>query len=166
MSSGKEIQLKILQDNYHKDAAAEIKCSYCESLLAYTKSDLTDDEHGESFLVCPCCHERIYPDFIGNESDRIPVYPYDFFEFTKVDGAVALSDKDVNEYVKSTYKTVHDSSSEDDIYSAMASGDTFVISFKRGDEFQIVVAKHPSISTVCSHPVIVAKDYYEYTVDR
>lgn len=137
--------MKIIKNNYYKETnLVEFKCTCpnCKSILELNEKDVQCDiMNGEHYIVCPCCHMKIYNEYF----DRITTldnisYPFDFYQFGTCIESKHLSNEEINKRVKECADFFKDNPDED--YKYIGTGDTFIIALNLNEEYYFVVAKN------------------------
>ena len=132
--------MKIIQNNYTKEneVSEEYICEECNSVFEYDDYDIYTDKDGIERVDCPCCsHSCIV--YTPPTIETIK-FPKDFYQFGIHNGAVNISDNEINDYIKKCIKWLIENPNE--TYRYMASGDTFVCVFNHEDEYYIMVTKN------------------------
>ena len=111
-------------------------CPHCQYTISYTEDEVerVDDEH--MGVICPHCGGVV-------ETEHIEpfTFPDTFYHFGTSEGAVCLSDDEVQQYVN-VVKCKLQQECQVGEYTSAGSGDTMVFGFKMEDEDEIIVAKN------------------------
>lgn len=125
------------------------KCDNCTAELEFSFDDTYEGWLGARYVKCPVCGEEVIVEKIDAKvlDSRNIEFPK---HFHKVDKAVDIDDKTIQEWVKECLKTAEESNEPYGYFVSTGSGNTQVILMAYADEYDIVVTK----------------DYYETTVFR
>lgn len=128
----------------------EIICTHCKSVLRVSEEDFNIGEYGASYIVCPCCKEKIESDnfpFINLTKDNVKFPKH--YHCTK-NSAKQLEDYEVDDKVRYCIDFLQKYPKEP--YRYFATGDSFIIVFNHTDEED--------------YYVMVAKDYFDTFVEK
>lgn len=111
-------------------------CSHCNYTISYTEDEVDCVENEGLGIMCPNCNEPIVLEYIEPFT-----FPDTFYHFGTGEGAVCLSDDEIQEYVNIVKRRLQ-KELEVGEYTFTGSGDTIVFGFKFEDEDKIIVAKN------------------------
>lgn len=123
-------------------------CEECHAELEFSFDDTYIGALGARYVKCPVCGEEIITekcDGIELDSNNIE-FPKQFFE----PGGVDIPDNEIENWVRECLKVAEESDEPYGYFVCTGSGNTIVILMAYEDEYEI----------------IVAKDYYETSVDK
>ena len=111
-------------------------CPNCQYTISYTEDEVERVDNESMGVICPHCGGVI-------ETERIEpfTFPDTFYHFDTSEGAVCLSDDEVQQYVN-VVKCKLQQECQVGEYTSAGSGDTMVFGFKMEDEDEIIVAKN------------------------
>lgn len=111
-------------------------CPHCQYTISYTEDEVERVENDDLGVICPNCNESIVLEHIEPFT-----FPDTFYLFGTSEGAVCLSDDEVQQYVNIVkYKLQQECQVGG--YAFAGIGDTMVFGFKFEDEYIIYVAKN------------------------
>ena len=125
--------IKIISKNNQE----EIVCNNCKSIISYEKEDLFPISKNSLGIVCPVCEKEI----VVHEYKKDYYFPDMFYHFGVNEGAVCLSDDEVQRYVNIVKRKLRQERNVGE-YAFTGSGDTMVFGFKMEDKDLIFVAKN------------------------
>lgn len=140
--------IKVLNKNTDEQKLYRQICDMCGAELEFALNDTYIGALGARYVKCPICGEEIMTegcDGIQLNSSNIE-FPKHFFEPSGVD----IPDSEINNWVRRCLKIAEESDEPYGYFVHTGSGNTMVILMAYEDEYEI----------------IVAKDYYETSVDR
>ena len=111
-------------------------CPHCKYTISYTEDEVDRVENDDLGVICPNCNESIVLEHIEPFT-----FPDTFYHFGTSEGAVCLSDDEVQQYVN-VVKCKLQQECQVGEYTSVGSGDTMVFGFKMEDEDEIIVAKN------------------------
>ena len=111
-------------------------CPHCQYTISYTEDEVDRVENDDLGVICPNCNESIVLEHIEPFT-----FPDTFYHFGTSEGAVCLSDDEVQQYVN-VVKCKLQQECQVGEYTSVGSGDTMVFGFKMEDEDEIIVAKN------------------------
>lgn len=111
-------------------------CPHCQYTISYTEDEVERVENESMGVCCPHCGGVI-------ETEHIEpfTFPDTFYHFGTSEGAVCLSDDEVQRYVDIVKRKLQQECQVGE-YTFTGSGDTMVFGFKMEDEDVIFVAKN------------------------
>ena len=111
-------------------------CPHCQYTVSYTEDEVERVENDGMGVMCPNCNNSIVTEHI------VPfTFPNTFYYFGTGEGAVCLSNEEVQEYVNIVKRKLQQECKVGE-YAFASSGDTMVFGFKFEDEDVIYVAKN------------------------
>lgn len=111
-------------------------CPHCQYTISYTEDEVERVENDGSGIICPNCNESIVLEHIEPFT-----FPDTFYHFAVDEGAVCLSDDEVQRYVNIVKRKLQQECKVGE-YTFIGSGDTIVLGFKTKDEDLIYVVKN------------------------
>lgn len=111
-------------------------CPYCHYTISYTEDEVERVSNEGLGVMCPNCNELIVLERIEPFT-----FPDTFYHFGANEGAVCLSDDEVQSYVDIVKRKLQQELEVDE-YTFAGTGDTMVFGFKFEDEDEIIVAKN------------------------
>ena len=111
-------------------------CPNCQYTISYTEDEVDRVDEDSLGIICPNCNESIVLEHIEPFT-----FPDTFYHFGTSEGAVCLSDDEVQQYVN-VVKCKLQQECQVGEYTFTGSGDTMVFGFKFEDEDKIIVAKN------------------------
>lgn len=111
-------------------------CPHCQYTISYTEDEVECVENDGLGVICPNCNEAIILEHFEPFT-----FPDTFYHFGTSEGAVCLSDDEVQQYVN-VVKCKLQQECQVGEYTSAGSGDTMVFGFKMEDEDEIIVAKN------------------------
>ena len=111
-------------------------CPHCHYTISYTEDEVERVTNDCVGIICPNCNGSIVTEHIEPFT-----FPNTFYHFGTNEGAVCLSDKQVQSYVDIVKRKLQQELQVGE-YTFAGSGDTMVFGFKFEDEDQIIVAKN------------------------
>lgn len=111
-------------------------CPHCQYTISYTEDEVDRVENDGLGVICPNCNESIVLEHIKHFT-----FPDTFYHFGTSEGAVCLSDDEIQRYVDIVKHKLQQECQVGD-YTFTGSGDTMVFGFKFEDEDEIIVAKN------------------------
>ena len=111
-------------------------CPNCQYTISYTEDEVERVENDGIGVVCPNCNESIVIKHIEPFT-----FPDTFYHFSTNEGAVCLSDDEVQRYVDIVKRKLQQECQVGE-YTFTGGGDTMVFGFKMEDEDVIFVAKN------------------------
>ena len=111
-------------------------CPHCHYTISYTEDEVTRVTNDGVGIICPNCNGSIVTEHIEPFT-----FPNTFYHFGTNEGAVCLSDKQVQSYVDIVKRKLQQELQVGE-YTFAGSGDTMVFGFKFEDEDQITVTKN------------------------
>lgn len=145
--------MKIIKaGNQHKVAETDngavpvvLDCDECGSQFEVTVEDC--EKVGDNYYInCPCCSERIKVKHIDFYPHETPKFPADFFHFGE--NAKPVEEEEINKWIKKIEAKIKENDSP--TFHTIGTGDSIVIALVSEEEINY----------------IVAKDYYELTLDK
>lgn len=111
-------------------------CPHCQYIISYTEDEIEHVDDESMGVICPHCGGVV-------ETEHIEpfTFPDTFYHFGTSEGAVCLSDDEVQQYVN-VVKCKLQQECQVGEYTSAGSGDTMVFGFKMEDEDEIIVAKN------------------------
>lgn len=111
-------------------------CPNCQYTISYTEDEVEHIDNESMGVICPHCGGVV-------ETEHIEpfTFPDTFYHFGTSEGAVCLSDDEVQQYVN-VVKCKLQQECQVGEYTSAGSGDTMVFGFKMEDEDEIIVAKN------------------------
>lgn len=111
-------------------------CPNCQYTISYTEDEVEHVDNESMGVICPHCGGVV-------ETEHIEpfTFPDTFYHFGTSEGAVCLSDDEVQQYVN-VVKCKLQQECQVGEYTSAGSGDTMVFGFKMEDEDEIIVAKN------------------------
>lgn len=142
--------MKIIQDNYNKCIGIENWiCEHCNSVFEFDETDIKYNTDGEKVVRCPCCNRICYVGYDEDEKE-LPKFPNDFYCFNR---GVDIKDDEINKWIKQCIDNLdNDPTNKNGGFEYICSGNTFVAVFKHADDDE--------------YYCIVAKNYFDYTIDK
>ena len=110
-------------------------CPHCQYTVSYTEDEVERVENDGIGIMCPNCDEAIVTKHIEPFT-----FPDTFYHCSTSEGAVCLSDDEVQKYVNIVKRKLQQECQVGE-YTFTGSGDTMVFGFKFEDEDKIIVAK-------------------------
>lgn len=110
-------------------------CPNCKYTISYTEDEVERVSNDGLGVMCPNCDEPIVLEHVEPFT-----FPDTFYHFGTSEGAVCLSDDEVQEYVNIVKRTLQQERKIGE-YTFAGIGDTMVFGFKMEDEDLIFVAK-------------------------
>lgn len=120
----------------HKTEPIITTCPNCQYTISYTEDEVERVENDGVGIICPNCNESIV-----TEHTESFTFPNTFYHFGVSEGAVCLSDDEVQRYVDIVKRKLQQECQVGE-YTFTESGDTMVFGFKFEDEDVIYVAKN------------------------
>ena len=111
-------------------------CPHCQYTISYTEDEVDRVENDGLGVICPNCNKSIVLEHIEPFT-----FPDTFYYFGTSEGAVCLSDDEVQRYVDIVKRKLQQECQVGE-YTFAGSGDTMVFGFKFKNEDEIVVAKN------------------------
>ena len=111
-------------------------CPHCQYTISYTEDEVERVSNDGLGIICPNCNEPI-----TTEQIEPFTFPKTFYRFGTSEGAVCLSDNEVQKYVDIVKRKLQQECQVVE-YSFAGTGDTLVFGFKFEDEDKIIVAKN------------------------
>lgn len=111
-------------------------CPHCQYTISYTEDEVERVENDGMGVLCPNCNKPIVLEHIEPFT-----FPDTFYHCSTSEGAVYLSDDEVQEYVNIVKRKLQQECQVGE-YTFTGSGDTMVFGFKFEDEDKIIVAKN------------------------
>lgn len=111
-------------------------CPHCQYTISYTEDEVERVENDGLGVICPNCNKSIVLEHIEPFT-----FPDTFYHFSVSEGAVCLSNEEVQEYVNIVKRKLQQEYQVGE-YTFTGSGDTIVFGFKFEDEDEIIVAKN------------------------
>lgn len=111
-------------------------CPHCNYTISYTEDEIDRVENDGFGVMCPNCNEPIVLEHIEPFT-----FPDTFYHFGASEGAVCLSDDEVQKYVDIVKRNLQQECKVGD-FAMTGAGDTMVFGFKFEDEDVIYVAKN------------------------
>ena len=111
-------------------------CPHCQYTISYTEDEVERVENDGLGIICPHCEELIITEHIAPFT-----FPDSFYHFSADDGAVYLSDDEVQKYVDIVKHKLQQERQVGE-FAFTATGDTMVFGFKFKDEDVIYVSKN------------------------
>lgn len=111
-------------------------CPHCQYTISYTEDEVERVENDGLGVICPNCNESIVLEHIEPFT-----FPDTFYHFGTSEGAVCLSDDEVQRYVDIVKRRLQQECQVGE-YAFTGSGDTMVFGFRFEDEDVIFVAKN------------------------
>ena len=111
-------------------------CPNCQYTISYTEDEVERVENNGLGIICPNCNESIILEHIEPFT-----FPDTFYHFSTSEGAVCLSDDEVQQYVDIVKHKLQQECQVGE-YAFAGIGDTMVFGFKFEDEDVIYVAKN------------------------
>lgn len=111
-------------------------CLHCQYTISYTEDEVERVSNDGLGIICPNCNESIVLGHIEPFT-----FPNTFYHFGASEGAVCLSDDEVQRYVNIIKRKLQQECQVGE-YAFTGSGDTMVFGFKFEDEDAIYVAKN------------------------
>lgn len=111
-------------------------CPHCQYTISYTEDEVDHVENDGLGIICPNCKESIILEHIEPFT-----FPDTFYRFSTNEGAVCLSDDEVQQYVNIVKRKLQQELEVGE-YTYTVTGDTMVFGFKFKDEDEIIVAKN------------------------
>ena len=111
-------------------------CPHCQYIISYTEDEVDRVDEDSLGIICPNCNESIVLEHIEPFT-----FPDTFYHFGTSEGAVCLSDDEIQRYVDIVKRKLQQECQVGD-YTFTGSGDTMVFGFKFEDEDVIYVAKN------------------------
>lgn len=111
-------------------------CPHCRYTISYTEDEVERVDNDGVGIICPNCNESIVTEHIESFT-----FPNTFYHFGVSEGAVCLSDDEVQRYVDIVKRKLQQECQVGK-YTFTGSGDTMVFGFKMEDEDLIIVAKN------------------------
>lgn len=111
-------------------------CPNCQYTISYTEDEVEHIDNESMGVICPHCGGVV-------ETEHIEpfTFPDTFYHFGTSEGAVCLTDDEVQRYVN-IVKCKLQQECQVGEYTYSGSGDTMVFGFKFEDEDEIIVAKN------------------------
>lgn len=110
-------------------------CPNCQYKISYTEDEVDRVSNDGLGIICPNCDEPIILEHVEPFT-----FPDTFYHFGTSEGAVCLSNEEVQEYVNIVKRTLQQERKIGE-YTFAGIGDTMVFGFKMEDEDIIFVAK-------------------------
>lgn len=117
-------------------------CPHCQYTISYTEDEVGRVENDGIGVICPNCNESIVLEHIEPFT-----FPDTFYHFGTSEGAVCLSDDEIQRYVDIVKRKLQQECQVDE-YTFSGTGDTMVFGFKFEDEDEIIVAKNYWVESV------------------
>lgn len=135
--------MEIIKDNYNKKKLNQIVCDKCLSELMFDESDIRHGSYGVGEITCPLCGnviEETSGDYDLKLTKDNLQYPIHYHHTSSNDGAVHLTDEEVNNYVK---KYIDCLNSDDDYFIGHITGDLLIAIARNNElnEFEIYVCR-------------------------
>lgn len=111
-------------------------CPHCHYTISYTEDEVDRVENEGLGVICPNCNKSIVLEHIEPFT-----FPDTFYHFGASEGAVCLSDDEVQRYVDIVKHKLQQECQVGE-YVFTGTGDTMVFGFKLEDEDEIIVAKN------------------------
>lgn len=111
-------------------------CPHCQYTISYTEDEVERVDDDGLGIICPNCNESIILEHIEPFT-----FPDTFYHFGASEGAVCLSDDEVQHYVDIVKRKLQQECKVGE-YAFAGIGDTMVFGFKFEDEDVIYVAKN------------------------
>ena len=111
-------------------------CPHCQYTISYTEDEVERVGNESMGVICPQCRGVVKTEHI-----KPFTFPNTFHHCSTSEGAVCLSDNEVQHYVD-TVKSRLQQECQVGEYAFIGSGDTMVFGFKFEDEDVIYVAKN------------------------
>ena len=111
-------------------------CPHCQYTISYTEDEVERIENDGLGVICPNCNKSIVLEHIEPFT-----FPDTFYHFSTSEGAVCLSDDEVQKYVNIVKRKLQQERKVGE-YTFTGTGDTMVFGFKFEDEEVIIVAKN------------------------
>lgn len=111
-------------------------CPHCQYTISYTEDEVERVDDDGLGVICPNCNKSIVLEHIEPFT-----FPDTFYHFGTSEGAVCLSDDEVQRYVDIVKRKLQQECQVGE-YTFTGSGDTMVFGFKMEDEDVIFVAKN------------------------
>ena len=111
-------------------------CPNCQYTISYTEDEVDRVDNESMGVICPHCGGVVETEHIEPST-----FPDTFDHFGTSEGAVCLSDDEVQQYVN-VVKCKLQQECQVGEYTSAGSGDTMVFGFKMEDEDEIIVAKN------------------------
>ena len=111
-------------------------CPHCQYTISYTEDEVECVDDDGLGVICPNCNKSIVLEHIEPFT-----FPDTFYHFGTSEGAVCLSDDEVQRYVDIVKRKLQQECQVGE-YTFTGSGDTMVFGFKMEDEDVIFVAKN------------------------
>lgn len=140
--------IKVLNKDIDERKSYRQKCYECDAELEFSIDDTYIGALGARYVKCPICGEEIIIEKCNGielNSSNIE-FPTHFFE----PGGVDIPDNEIENWVRECLKVAEESDEPYGYFVCTGSGNTIVILMAYEDEYEI----------------IVAKDYYETSVDK
>lgn len=111
-------------------------CPHCQYTISYTEDEIDRVENDGFGVMCPNCTKIIVTEHIEPFT-----FPDTFYYFGASEGAVCLSDDEVQKYVNIVKRKLQQECQVGE-YTFTGTGNTKVFGFKFEDEDEIIVAKN------------------------
>ena len=111
-------------------------CPHCQYTISYTEDEIERVENDGLGVICPNFNRSIVIEHIEHFT-----FPDTFYHFGVREGAICLSDDEVQEYVDIVKRKLQQECQVGE-YTFAGTGDTMVFGFKFEDEDEIIVAKN------------------------
>ena len=111
-------------------------CPNCHYTISYTEDEVERVENDGLGIICPNCNEPIVLEHVEPFT-----FPNTFYHFGVDEGAVCLSDDEVQQYVDIVKRRLQQECQVGE-YTFTGTGDTMVFGFRFKDEDEIIVAKN------------------------
>ena len=111
-------------------------CPHCQYTISYTEDEVERVDDDGLGVICPNCNEPIVLEHV-----ELFTFPDTFYHFGVDEGAVCLSDDEVQRYVDTVKRRLQQECQVGE-YAFTGSGDTMVFGFRFEDEDVIYVAKN------------------------
>ena len=111
-------------------------CPHCQYTISYTEDEVERVDDDGLSVICPNCNEPIVLEHIEPFT-----FPDTFYHCGTSEGAVCLSDDEVQRYVNIVKRKLQQECQVGE-YAFTGTGDTMVFGFKMEDEDVIYVAKN------------------------
>lgn len=111
-------------------------CPNCQYTISYTEDEVERVENDGIGIMCPNCDEAIVTKHIEPFT-----FPDTFYHYDTSEGAVCLSDDEVQKYVNIVKRKLQQERQVGE-HVFTGTGDTMVFGFKFEDEDEIIVAKN------------------------
>ena len=118
-------------------------CPHCQYTISYTEDEVERVDDDGLGIICPNCNESIILEHVEPFT-----FPDTFYHFGTSEGAVCLSDDEVQHYVDIVKRKLQQECKVGE-YAFAGIGDTMVFGFKFEDEDVIYVAKNYWEDSVC-----------------